>query len=77
MVALFYRKDRFEKLDGGHFWLSETPGQGRQQGLGHRAAADGHLGEAEGPKREQAADPIPQHPLRSSGKEGAANDPPS
>jgi endonuclease/exonuclease/phosphatase family metal-dependent hydrolase len=25
MAALFYRKERFEKLDGGHFWLSETP----------------------------------------------------
>ncbi|SIO40045.1 Metal-dependent hydrolase, endonuclease/exonuclease/phosphatase family [Singulisphaera sp. GP187] len=25
MMALFYRKDRFEKLGGGHFWLSETP----------------------------------------------------
>jgi len=25
MTALFYRTDRFEKLDGGHFWLSETP----------------------------------------------------
>ncbi len=25
MTALFYRRDRFEKLDGGHFWLSETP----------------------------------------------------
>lgn len=25
MMALFYRKERFEKLDGGHFWLSETP----------------------------------------------------
>jgi len=25
MMALFYRKDRFEKLAGGHFWLSETP----------------------------------------------------
>ncbi|QDU25254.1 Endonuclease/Exonuclease/phosphatase family protein [Anatilimnocola aggregata] len=24
-VALFYRRERFEKLDGGHFWLSETP----------------------------------------------------
>lgn len=23
--ALFYRKDRFRKLDGGTFWLSETP----------------------------------------------------
>ena len=27
MMALFYRRDRFEKLDGGHFWLSETPAQ--------------------------------------------------
>lgn len=25
MMALYYRKDRFEKLDCGHFWLSETP----------------------------------------------------
>lgn len=25
MAALFYRRDRFEKLDGGHFWLSEKP----------------------------------------------------
>jgi endonuclease/exonuclease/phosphatase family metal-dependent hydrolase len=25
MAALFYRADRFEQLDGGHFWLSETP----------------------------------------------------
>lgn len=25
MMALFWRKDRFDKLDGGHFWLSETP----------------------------------------------------
>ena len=25
MCAIFYRKDRFEKLDAGHFWLSETP----------------------------------------------------
>lgn len=25
MMALYYKKDRFEKLDGGHFWLSETP----------------------------------------------------
>lgn len=25
MMALFYRRARFEKLDGGHFWLSETP----------------------------------------------------
>lgn len=27
MMALFYREDRFEKLRGGHFWLSETPDQ--------------------------------------------------
>ena len=25
MMALYFRKDRFEKLDSGHFWLSETP----------------------------------------------------
>ncbi|MBM4156088.1 MAG: endonuclease/exonuclease/phosphatase family protein [Lentisphaerae bacterium] len=25
MCVLFFRRDRFEKLDGGHFWLSETP----------------------------------------------------
>src|SRR3954453_19665447 len=25
MAALFYREARFEKLAGGHFWLSETP----------------------------------------------------
>ena len=25
MMALYFRRDRFEKLDGGHFWLSETP----------------------------------------------------
>lgn len=25
MMALYWKKDRFEKLAGGHFWLSETP----------------------------------------------------
>lgn len=25
MSALFFRRERFQKLDGGHFWLSETP----------------------------------------------------
>lgn len=25
MAALFYRAARFEKIEGGHFWLSETP----------------------------------------------------
>jgi endonuclease/exonuclease/phosphatase family metal-dependent hydrolase len=25
MAALYFRKDRFEKLAGGHFWLSENP----------------------------------------------------
>ncbi len=25
MMAVFYRKARFDKLAGGHFWLSETP----------------------------------------------------
>lgn len=26
MTALYFKRSRFEKLDGGHFWLSETPG---------------------------------------------------
>lgn len=25
MMALYYKTSRFEKLDGGHFWYSETP----------------------------------------------------
>ncbi|QDT37138.1 endonuclease/exonuclease/phosphatase family protein [Stratiformator vulcanicus] len=25
IMAIFWRTERFEKLDGGHFWLSETP----------------------------------------------------
>ncbi|MGA1367092.1 MAG: endonuclease/exonuclease/phosphatase family protein [Blastocatellia bacterium] len=25
MTALYFKRDRFEKLEGGHFWLSETP----------------------------------------------------
>ena len=25
MMAVYWRRDRFEKVDGGHFWLSETP----------------------------------------------------
>jgi endonuclease/exonuclease/phosphatase family metal-dependent hydrolase len=25
MAALYHRRARFEKLDGGHFWLSESP----------------------------------------------------
>ncbi len=25
MTATFYGRDRFEQIDGGHFWLSETP----------------------------------------------------
>lgn len=27
MTALYYKRDRFEKLAGGHFWLSENPDQ--------------------------------------------------
>ena len=27
MMAAYWRKGRFEKLDGGHFWLSETPAE--------------------------------------------------
>jgi endonuclease/exonuclease/phosphatase family metal-dependent hydrolase len=25
MTALYFKRERFEKIDGGHFWLSETP----------------------------------------------------
>lgn len=25
MMAVYFRRDRFEKVDAGHFWLSETP----------------------------------------------------
>ncbi|HJQ70272.1 MAG TPA: endonuclease/exonuclease/phosphatase family protein [Blastocatellia bacterium] len=25
MAALFFKRARFEKIDGGHFWLSQTP----------------------------------------------------
>lgn len=25
MAALYFKRDRFEKLESGHFWLSETP----------------------------------------------------
>ncbi len=25
MTAIFWRKERFEKVDGGHFWLSDSP----------------------------------------------------
>lgn len=25
MMSIFYKKNRFEQLDGGHFWYSETP----------------------------------------------------
>jgi len=25
MMAIYWKGDRFEKLEGGHFWLSETP----------------------------------------------------
>ncbi|WP_169976566.1 endonuclease/exonuclease/phosphatase family protein [Tautonia rosea] len=27
MMAVFYRTDRFQVIDSGHFWLSETPDQ--------------------------------------------------
>src|SRR5262245_22981941 len=27
MTAVYFKRSRFEKLDGGHFWLSETPDQ--------------------------------------------------
>jgi endonuclease/exonuclease/phosphatase family metal-dependent hydrolase len=25
MMTIFFRRDRFEKIDGGHFWLSDQP----------------------------------------------------
>src|SRR5436189_387541 len=25
MMALYYKKERFKQIEGGHFWLSETP----------------------------------------------------
>ncbi|HEV7869083.1 MAG TPA: endonuclease/exonuclease/phosphatase family protein [Chthoniobacteraceae bacterium] len=31
-TAIYWRKDRFEKLDGGHFWLSETPAEAGSMG---------------------------------------------
>jgi len=27
MMALYFKKERFEKLDSGHFWLSKTPNE--------------------------------------------------
>lgn len=32
MAAVFYRTDRFEKLDGGHFWFSQTPNKAGSKG---------------------------------------------
>jgi len=32
MAALFYRRERFERLDGGHFWLSDKPDQPGSKG---------------------------------------------
>ncbi len=34
MCAVFYRADKFEKLDAGHFWLSERPGKPGSKGWG-------------------------------------------
>lgn len=31
-TAIYWRKDRFEKTDGGHFWLSETPAEAGSMG---------------------------------------------
>lgn len=31
-TAIYWRKERFEKLDGGHFWLSTTPGEAGSMG---------------------------------------------
>ena len=32
MMAVYWRKERFKKQDGGHFWLSETPDEAGSQG---------------------------------------------
>jgi endonuclease/exonuclease/phosphatase family metal-dependent hydrolase len=32
MTALYFKRSRFEKLDGGHFWLSKTPGVAGSKG---------------------------------------------
>ena len=34
MCGIFFRKSRFEQLDGGHFWLSEKPNKPGSQGWG-------------------------------------------
>jgi endonuclease/exonuclease/phosphatase family metal-dependent hydrolase len=34
MCGVFYRADRFEKLDGGHFWLSRDPSKPGSKGWG-------------------------------------------
>ena len=31
---MFYRSDKFEKLAGGHFWLSERPSKPGSRGWG-------------------------------------------
>ena len=45
MMALFYKRDRFEKLGGGHFWLSETPDVIGSQSWDSCFAANGHVGQ--------------------------------
>jgi len=32
MMALYFKSSRFERIDGGHFWLSETPDQPGSKG---------------------------------------------
>lgn len=32
MAALYFRRARFEKLDGGHFWLSQAPDEAGSKG---------------------------------------------
>lgn len=51
-AAIFFRRDRFKKLDEGHFWLSETPDTPGSKGWGAPLARmvswvrlrDGHTG---------------------------------
>ena len=48
-ALMFYKATASKLVDSGTFWLSETPGRGRQQKLGQLTARDRHLGPAARP----------------------------
>ena len=73
MAALYFKRSRFEKLDGGHFWLSETPDQAGSKSWGHIAYANGHLGQNSGSaSAPRQANRLPQYALRSSRPAGSS-----